>query len=183
MVKRVQQDDERRRHIRFTDHFFVNTKICLDPVPPLYGEPAYGQLIDLSAGGMALLLPEALPKKVFLKMTLTFPDGFQVDSVVCVCHIYRQSSTGQFLHGIEFLNLSPEAVEKINIMTRDSLLCQQRVNINDPLKCDPACSLYPFCNRRPREASPVKPVEIGIEASGELADWNAFITEFKKRLE
>jgi hypothetical protein len=107
------QEQNRRKHPRFSDRALARTTVSLDPCPPLFGETVCGQLVDLSVGGMALLSSDLIPKKVFLKMKMKLPDGFEVSSVIAVRHITRKRHQRDFLHGIEFLNPSPEMVERI----------------------------------------------------------------------
>jgi hypothetical protein len=180
MAKDKSHQDERRKYLRFHDIFFGNAEVCLEPVPPLFGDSARGCLIDLSAGGMALLLTEVLPKNLLLKMTLTLPDGFVVDSVVRVCRISACGATG-FLHGIEFLNPCPEAAARIDLMAQDSITCSERIARGEPKVCQNTCSLIGVCKRIQCEAKSPKPVEMTFQRA-DGSTWQSFKEEFSKHL-
>lgn len=139
--------DERRKHPRFSDRILAGAKVDMVPVPPLYGETISGYLIDLSAGGMAILTTDLIPKKVFLRLTMTFPDGFVLESVITVRRVIKQGGSGDFLHGIEFLNPSPEMIERIEEIAKDILACNQRTKEGASEICVSSCGLRKICKR------------------------------------
>src|SRR5882672_7919378 len=98
---------ERRKYQRFSSTAFLGTPLHLTPVPPFFGSPIDGQVIDLSGGGMAVLIREVLPAKTKLFMELKFPGGMILS---CTVSIRRTAAcTGGYLTGIEFLDM-PEAM-------------------------------------------------------------------------
>src|SRR5580704_5000245 len=137
----MSDQDERRKHPRFSDRPLAGANVSLVPCPPLYGVAASGYLIDLSAGGMALLLSDLIPKNVFLRMSMTLPDEFKMESVVKVRRVLKQGRGHDYLHGIEFLNPSPEMIERIESMARDVLACNERTKKGVKEVCVASCGL------------------------------------------
>jgi hypothetical protein len=152
--------DERRKYPRFSDRILAGAAVQLKPVAPFYGEPASGYLIDLSGGGMALVLSDLIPKNVFLQMTMTLPDGFVISSVITVRRIVRQGNHNDFVHGIEFLNPAPEMVEHIESMAKDVLACNGRTKAGEKEICVTSCSLAGICKRPQRIVKDVQPALI-----------------------
>lgn len=167
---------EKRKNLRFNDSFFMNVDLVLQPVAPLFGASATGRLVDLSAGGMALLLNEVLPKKVFLKMSMKLPDGTKIESVVTVCHIAPQKPHG-FLHGIQFLNIDPETAARIDLLAQDSISCGTRIANNSPEVCVADCSLHGLCKKKECATRAIQAVLITLKAAEdpeEQAVWEYF---------
>lgn len=149
--------DERRKHTRFSDRILAGSHVTLFPVAPLYGEPANGHLVDLSAGGMAFLMPDIIPRNVLLKMNMTLADGYLIDSVITVKHVMKQGHHNDFLHGIEFLNPSPEMIKHIEDMAKDILACNQRTKHLSAEICVDDCIISQICRRPQRVAKNVQP--------------------------
>ncbi len=170
------QQDERRKFPRFSDRILAGARVNLAPCPPLFGEAASGYLIDLSAGGMGLLMPDLIPKNVFLKMTMLLPDGFTMESVVTVRRIVRQGHHNDFLHGLEFLNPSPEMIVRIELMAKDILACNRRTQQGAPEICVSGCQLSQICKRPQKIEKNVRPALIEFTQALKKAD-NNLITE------
>ncbi len=178
--------DERRKYRRFTDRSLAGVQIKITPCPPLYGEPASGILIDLSAGGMAIIMPDILPRNVFLKLKLVLPTGFLIESVVKVKHVLREGDNGDFLHGFEFLNPSPEMIEGIEKLADDILGCNDRFKAKAEKICLSECSLFSICRRPQRqqvaEAKKTDPVELTVLMPESADTWSAFKTKILRNL-
>jgi hypothetical protein len=175
--------ENRRKHRRFSDRSFSNIKVHLVPCPPLFGEPAIGFPSDLSAGGMAIVLHDIIPKNVFLKMVLTFGDGTQIESVVKVRRITKQGKADEFLHGIEFLNPSPETVDRLEKITQDCIACSARIQEKSSNVCQASCSFYGLCTRPQRDPS-LHPSTTTAQFSptSKQEKWDSFKTEFLNKL-
>jgi hypothetical protein len=96
---------------------------------------------------MAILIPDLIPKNVFLKMTMILPDDFKLESVVTVRRIIKQGRENDYLHGIEFLNPSPEMIEHIEKVSADILSCNERTKKDGKEICVDACGLRSVCKR------------------------------------
>lgn len=161
--------DEKRKFPRFSDRILAGAQVKLVPVPPFYGEEASGYLVDLSAGGMALVLSDLIPKNVFLQMKMTLPDGFEISSVITVRRIVKQGDHSDFLHGIEFLNPAPEMIERIELMAKDVLACNNRTKQGEKEICVSNCSLLGICKRPQRIEKDVRPALIAFTESLKLS--------------
>jgi len=157
---KVAEQQNRRKFPRFSDRSLAGAQVSLDLCAPFFGERVNGHLIDLSAGGMALLAPNLIPKKVFLKMSMTLPDGFSIESVITVRHVTKQKNHDDFLHGIEFMNLSPEMTERIQRMATEILACNDRTQRMASSICVQECTLNQICKRPQRVAKNAPPVQI-----------------------
>lgn len=181
--------EDRRRHRRFSDRALAGVHVRMTPCPPLYGDPITGLLIDLSAGGMAILLPDLIPKDVFLKMKLTFPGVLTVESVVKVRHIVKQGRGVDFLHGIEFLNPSPDMIKGIEALEKDILSCNDRFKQRLLDVCVPDCSFYSLCTRPQRRhpddirhALEIRAHPVNKPPEEEDDSWSKFKSGFLNRL-
>lgn len=171
------QQEERRKHPRFSDRILAGAQVQLVPVAPFYGEVASGYLIDLSAGGMGIVLPDLIPKNVFLQMSMTLPDGFNISSVITVRRIVKQGSYHDFLHGIEFLNPAPEMIERIELMARDILKCNDRTKAGEKEICVASCTLRTVCKRPQRVEKDVRPALIKFTQELKTASHPPVLTE------
>lgn len=133
----------RRKYTRFSATAFLNRPVLLSPLPPFFGHRVKGKLIDLSAGGMAILIDEIIPQGSKLNLLGTFPDRFKIECIVDVKHVIPRNS--KFVHGIEFLNLPALTVEKIEKMSADYIDCENRIaaKISDVCKTD--CAFFTLC--------------------------------------
>jgi hypothetical protein len=182
------KQDERRKHARFSDRILAGANVELKPCPPLYGELASGYLTDLSAGGMALIIPDLIPKNVFIRMSMVLPDGFKLESVVTVKRVVRMGRGNDYLHGFEFLNPSPEMIEHIDRMAADILSCNDRTKNKEQEICLDTCMLRQICKRPQCVEKNVRPAIIELtqqlKRSEEIPqdDWEAVKARFKNYL-
>lgn len=157
--------DERRKHPRFSDRILAGAQVQMLPCPPLFGEPASGYLVDLSAGGMAILIPGLIPKKVFLRMKMILPDGFLLESIVTVRRVIQQGRSNDFLHGIEFLNPSPEMIEHIEEIAKKIFACNERTREKANEICLDTCQLRQICKRPQCIEKKIRPAIIQLTES------------------
>jgi hypothetical protein len=144
------EQHEKRQHPRFRSTAFLGTPIHLTPLPPFFGVPIEGQVIDLSGGGMAVLLGEALPAETKMSMELKFPSG-----LILACHVVaRRTSacTGGFLTGIQFLDLPEKMVIQIDHMARDYNECDIRIENQVMPVCQTDCSFFSVCEKFQKRA-------------------------------
>src|SRR4051812_43514428 len=97
---------ERRKYTRFSATAFLNRPISLSPMPPFIGKSIRGKLIDLSAGGLALLIPQIIPLGTKVNMKLTFPDQTLLECKAEIRHMLPRERN--YLHGLQFEALSAE---------------------------------------------------------------------------
>jgi c-di-GMP-binding flagellar brake protein YcgR len=137
---------ERRKHARFTATAFINRPVYLTPLPPYFGHPVKGKLIDLSAGGMAILINEMIPQETLLNLKITFPDHSAIDSIVKVRRVAERGRS--HLHGIEFLTLPVEMAEKIQRMSSDYINCETRIQQGLKEVCQTDCAFFTMCGKK-----------------------------------
>lgn len=106
---------ERRQHQRFSATAFLNTPVHMTPLLPYWGDPCDGLLLDLSAGGVSILIDQMIPQGTNLNMELVFPDKSLLKTVIEVNHVLARGD--KYLHGIQFLVIEPEMVERIENMS------------------------------------------------------------------
>ncbi len=141
---------ERRKYQRFSSTAFLGTPLHLTPVPPFFGSPIDGQVIDLSGGGMAVLIREAIPSKTKLFMELKFPSGAVLACHVAICRTAK--SAGGFLTGIQFLDMPDAMAGQIDRMAQDYNDCDGRIAANAPEICRADCSFLSICEKPQKRA-------------------------------
>lgn len=154
MVMRPRKDEkidylseaEKRKFQRFRSTAFLGTPLLLKAVPPFFGEPIEGQVVDLSGGGMAILIKDALPANTKMKMELTFPNKIKLG---CLVMVRRTSSClGGYLTGIEFLDMPDEMINKIDRMANDCNACDARILDKEETEiCQLECSFMSICDK------------------------------------
>jgi hypothetical protein len=147
---------DRRKHPRFSATAFLNRPVYLTPLPPYFGHPVKGKLIDLSAGGMAILINEMIPQETMLNLKITFPDQSIIDSLVKVRRVSERGRS--HVHGIEFLTLTPEMADKINRMSTDYINCENRIQSGSLEVCRTDCAFFTMCNKK-EKVNPVVNVD------------------------
>jgi hypothetical protein len=150
---------DRRKHLRFSATAFLNRPVYLTPLPPYFGHPVKGKLIDLSAGGMAILINEMIPQETMLNLKITFPDHSMVDSIVKVRRVAEKGRS--HLHGIEFLTLGAEMAEKIQKMSTDYINCESRIQQGLKEVCHTDCAFFTMCAKKEK----LNPV-VNVDALG-----------------
>ncbi len=146
---------ERRRHKRFSATAFLNMPVYLEPLPPYFGKSLKGKLIDLSAGGMAILIEEFIPPQARLNLALTFPDKSMLESIVEIKHAVPKDK--QYLIGIEFLTVPLSVQQRIEKMSSDYVDCEARIERNLGDVCRTDCGFYNFCTKQQRSVPLIDP--------------------------
>jgi hypothetical protein len=144
----IKSGADRRKHKRFSATAFLHTPVYLSPLPPYFGHPVKGKLIDLSAGGLSVLIGEIIPQETFLSLILTFPDNSKIESIIKVRHAVPRGKG--YLHGIEFLNPPAYMVEKIDKMSSDYIDCENRIQAAASEVCRMNCAFFTMCNKPQR---------------------------------
>lgn len=137
---------ERRKHQRFSATAFLNRPVSLTPLLPFFGSPLEGKLIDMSAGGLAVAIRQVIPEKTELALTIQFPDGTTLESIVEVVHAIPRGH--YYLHGFKFLTLAQEKAEWIDKMSTDYLSCEARIQSKAKDVCQRECAFFKMCTKR-----------------------------------
>lgn len=154
------QAEDRRKHRRFQSTAFLGVPLHLTPLPPFFGQPIDGQVMNLSAGGMSILIGETLPKQAKLFMELTFPNKKVFASTIIVRNVVR--SKAGYLVGIEFLDLPQTLIYLFDQMAVDYSDCDDRITHNDSEICRSICSFIEVCDK-PQKKVGLKPTDAMIQ--------------------
>ncbi len=140
---------ERRKHKRFSATAFINRPVTLTPFPPYIGKPIKGKLIDLSAGGISMLIGQIIPQGTDANLSITFPDHSVLKSKTTIRHMIPKDR--QYLHGLEFLNLEPAWIERLTKMSNHYIDCEQRIQQHSLNACVGAeCAFFTMCKKPER---------------------------------
>jgi len=150
---------EKRKHKRFAATAFLNTPVYLDPLPPYFGTSLKGKLIDLSGGGMAILIDEFIPAMARLSLAMTFPDKMKLDSIVEIKRIVPRDN--KYLIGIEFLTIPLVMQQKIDAMSSDYVDCESRIREKSAEICRTNCAFYGMCTKTERTV-PIVDVDVAL---------------------
>jgi len=106
-----------RQHHRFSSPDLLKTKVTLSPLPPLQGPSLEGKLIDISAGGMALLMHQSIPNGTFLALKAQFTDQAEVETVVQIRHSIKKGK--EYLCGFQFVSIPSYISDKLDQLAKD----------------------------------------------------------------
>jgi c-di-GMP-binding flagellar brake protein YcgR len=151
---------ERRRYKRFTATAFLKMPVLLSPVPPFFGKPIKGKMIDLSAGGLALLIDEVIPLNTKLNMKLSFPNNVAVNATVQVRRLVPREN--KYLMGMEFIVISEESKEMIDRMSSDYIDCETRIAEKARDVCRAECAFMSMCTKAAKRP-PAEDVRVALE--------------------
>lgn len=150
----------RRKHKRFSATAFLNVPVVVSPIAPYFGRVLKGKLIDLSSGGMALLIDELIPQGSKLDLMLRFPDQSELQTLVDIKHVFPRGR--KYLHGLEFLTIPDYMVKKIESMSSAYIDCENRIQHGENEICVANCSFFNMCTKKERR-SPTFNVDIALE--------------------
>lgn len=150
----------RRKHPRIAATAFLNTPVNVQPLEPFFGHCVKGQIIDLSSGGLALLMDELIPQGTRLALDIHFPDRSNVETTIQV--IYALPKGRRFLHGMEFLSLPRIMADKIQNMSTDYIDCENRIRNAAEEICRTNCRFFSMCTK-PQRNDPVFNVDVSLE--------------------
>jgi hypothetical protein len=140
---------ERRKHTRFSATAFLNRPVALTPMPPYIGKNIRGKLIDLSAGGLALLIPQIIPLGTKIHIKLTFPDQTLLECDGDIRHMSPRDRN--YLHGLQFDAVDADIAARIERMSADYIDCEQRIANNFLTPCvGQQCAFFTMCTKAER---------------------------------
>jgi len=153
---------ERRRTKRIAATAFLNRSVEVAPLPPFFGRKTKGKLIDLSSGGMAILIGDLIPQESMLRLRMTFPDHTIFEAVA---RVVRSVPKGRdFLHGLEFLSVAGDMERRIERMSADFIDCESRIRSGETPACRAECAFFPMCHKPEKLAPPeLAPIALQLE--------------------
>lgn len=137
-----------RQFERFTLPELMKMSVTISPLSPSSAEPVEGKLLNISLGGMALLLPVKLPELTYWALRIGLGDHSEVETLVQIRHSIPQQD--QFVHGFQFVSIPSFLGERVEIFARDFASCEERIKISSPDVCQPTCSMLDTCTKPQR---------------------------------
>jgi len=139
----VQQ--EMRKHRRVGSGAFEGIPVVLKPAPPFFGEPVEGKMVDLSGGGLAVLLKEAMPVKTKLKLWMVITGR---EAITCTVSVRRVSAKdGAYLTGLQFLDMAEDVATDLAKLSSDYDACEVRIRQEETPVCVPTCAFLALCDK------------------------------------
>lgn len=100
-----------RRHERFSVPESLETAVTLRSIDPAGADVHDGTLLNISAGGMALLLPVSLPNETYWALRLTVADCAELETLVQIRHSLQKNDG--VLHGFQFVSIAEYVNERV----------------------------------------------------------------------
>jgi len=138
--------EDRRQHKRLPLMLSVATPIRIEMHSENFDGMLPGILVNLSAGGMAIIVFRHLPEETEIRFSLEFM-GIKRDMTG---HIVREEKkfSDTYMVGIKFDRVSKKLKEVVESMADDHDICQIRYVMKPSTACFPECSFKPLCARR-----------------------------------
>ena len=122
---------------------------------PFVGPALEGALMNLSPGGMALLIEgeragERLTRHDRLRVHFRLPGLPLTECRGTVTHAVQQND-GWMRLGVKFLKTPPRLGERIKRMIFDDQVCDDRIVQDAQPRCDLACTFHSLCHKPIRQ--------------------------------
>jgi len=140
---------EQRKHRRVGSSAFNGIPVVLKPAPPFFGAPVDGKMVDLSGGGTAVLMNEAVMVNTKMKVWIAFPHREAVESRVSVRRVspVEGPEGTRYLTGLQFLDMPEETATEMAQISADYEACDKRISLEEPPYCVAGCAFYPLCDK------------------------------------
>ncbi len=134
-----------RQYERFTLPEMLRMTVTVSPLLPPLDKSYGGKLLNISAGGMALLLPEKLPELTYWVLRISLADHSEIETLVQIRHSVPQQN--QFTHGLQFVSIPSFLGEQVETFARDYSSCEQRIKDRLSDVCRINCALFAHCKK------------------------------------
>lgn len=146
---------ERRKYKRFSliKEFARQVDLCLiteDHQKNTHIQNLPGIIVNLSAGGVAILTFTDIPNTATINLRFDIPGLPKVDIKSRLIYSLKKGDT--YLLGMEFKNLSQQYKEKINKMAEDYYKCEERINNHIKNECVQWCEYFPLCGKKQKRS-------------------------------
>ncbi len=145
----------RRKDRRIRVDRAVRVPVQLFPILPFVGTPCEAVLVNLSAGGMGLLLEndgEGLAKGTKLVVHFRLPGLPLTECRGTVSNHIAGKKSAWIRIGVKFQKAPVNLTERIQKMINDDAVCDARMFESADPRCDTACSFHSLCH---------KPIRVG----------------------
>jgi c-di-GMP-binding flagellar brake protein YcgR len=137
---------DRRKHKRLPMTLSIAKPMEIEMSTDLYEGDIPGLLVNLSGGGLALIVFHELP----LKSRINFDLDFMGIKKTVNGTIVREESKFKdtYMVGVEFDEISDKLGELVEKMAEDHDICDVRFLVMKEKACFPKCSFRPLCGKR-----------------------------------
>lgn len=164
----------RRRQRRLPLDRLVRIPVQIFPVLPFVGPSLEGAVLNLSRGGMALLVKvdgdiRNLDRGARLRVHFRLPNSPLADAKGFITNVSIDRDTGWLRLGIRLVSAPPALAARIDRMVADNESCDERLKKSSDARCDVDCAFHSLCNKSIRQAvrgSRTPPLEIALQRSG-----------------
>ncbi|MBN1384375.1 MAG: PilZ domain-containing protein, partial [Elusimicrobia bacterium] len=138
---------ERRKHKRFIVIEKMAEPVEIHFISPVSSEPIMGQITDISAGGMGLIVDEPLPESsVFsLYIRLRGIKPFEAKGKT----VWLKKNNGNHIAGISFTEIEVADVRMLNQIAEDYDNCSKTRRAGDKNFCFDKCLYSILCDKKP----------------------------------
>ena len=141
----VASTNEKRKFKRFPVLYHLIKPILIRTQDSKAGISSPAIMVNLSAGGMALLTFSSLAVGKNLLISFDLKD-IKIDNVKS--RVVRvENKEGSYVLGIQFLNLKKEIADAINKLADDFDSCETRILLGKKPVCRKGCSYFEHCQR------------------------------------
>lgn len=137
---------ERRQHKRLPMTLSIAKPMEIEMSTDQYEGDIPGILVNLSAGGMALIVFHELPLKSRVNFDLDFMGVQKSVSGTIVREESKFKDT--YMVGVEFDEVSGQLGDLVEKMAEDHDICDVRFLVMEDKACFPECSFRPLCGKR-----------------------------------
>ncbi len=139
-------EKERRKNKRLRLTLSIVQPIRLELHSELHDERIPGILVNLSAGGMALIVFNHLPEDSKIELRLDF---MGVRKKMRGKIVREEQKFGDvYMVGVQFEEESPKLRKVVEDMAEDNDICEVRYVVNPETACFPKCSFRALCGRK-----------------------------------
>ena len=152
------KSSNRRRHRRLRTDRLLRVPVQVFPVLPFVGPSVEGAIINLSTGGMALLLNTEgsrakLTRGARLRVHFRLPGLPLTQCRGVITHAVTDRPSGWLRLGVRFVSTPSALSDRINRMVTDDGACDARMDDSNQARCDLACSFHSLCSKPIRETA------------------------------
>lgn len=158
----------RRAHRRIRVDRAIRVPVQVFPVLPFVGTPTDAVLVNLSPGGMALLLESdhaALSRGTRLRVHFRLPGLPLTECQGIVSNLLQGRNSTWVRIGVRFLKAPVQLSQRIERMIADDDACDARMFRHAEPRCDTACAFHSLCHKPIRTGShgPLAQFEISLQ--------------------
>jgi hypothetical protein len=151
------RDANRRGDRRLKLDRLVRVPVQIFPVLPFLGAAVDGAILNLSAGGMALMVDvpsgeTKLSTGRSLRIHFRLPGMPLTECRAIITHADKENGNGWLRLGIRFEKAAAALARRIQVMAKDDEACDTRITQTARPRCELSCSFHSLCGKPIRQA-------------------------------